>query len=332
MAELAVRRAAGGPARNAVPAISIPDGEQLRWSLLTGGQRSHNRIVALGFLPGARTPHRVAITARVSASVPGLRREAAALRAVAARRPDGAPGVPQVVAERDDGDATVIVESAIDGTRLTRLLTEATYDRLATLVADWLRPLAGPDTRSADGLVEPLIATFERAYRGVDPTLVDDVRAAIADFGQLPRAIEHRDLAPWNLRLLSTGGLGVLDWESAEVDGIAGPDLHYALAYLAFDLAGATQVDGQVAAYRRLRDAETAVGRVASRVLSRYAEAVGLDPRTMRRLSLVTWLIHARSELERMTGDEGSAPSADRLLGGLFVNLIRVDLEGARQD
>lgn len=332
IAELAVGRAPGDPAMTAGPAIPIPGGEQLRWSLLTGGRRSHNRIVALGFLPGADTPHRVAITARVSASVPGLRREAAALRAVGALRPGGLPGVPQLVAERDDGDATVIVETAIEGTKLTRLLTEASFGRLAALTADWLRPLARPDTTSGDDLVELLIATFESAYRTVDPMLVDAVRAAVADLGQLPRAIEHRDLAPWNLRLLSHGGLGVLDWESADVDGIAGPDLHYALAYLAFDLAGATRVDEQVSAYRRLQDVNSTIGRAASRVLGRYAEEVGLDPRTMRRLSLVTWLIHARSELERMTGDEGSAPSADRLLGGLFVNLIRVDLEGERQD
>jgi hypothetical protein len=41
----------------------------------------------------------------------------------------------------------------------------------------------------------------------------------------LPRFIEHRDFAPWNLKRMQDGALGLLDWEWAEADGLPWQDV-----------------------------------------------------------------------------------------------------------
>jgi aminoglycoside phosphotransferase (APT) family kinase protein len=331
-AVLARRSGDRGLAMPAVPVASIPGGGGLDWVLLTGGRRSHNRIVALAFPPDANTPTVVATCARVAESVLGLRREAAALRAVRALGPDGIPGVPMVLLEHGEGLATTVLQTAIGGTRLSRLQTRDRFGELAELLGDWLLHLVrtnddrAPEAASPD-VVGPLIDEFEARFGDAEPRLPDRLRDALADLGRLPPAIEHRDFAPWNLRLLPNGDLGVLDWESAELHGIAGPDLHYGLAHLAFDAAGARRIEDQIATYEALLDARSAFGSVATQVARRYAARTALEPETLRRLALVAWLIHAQSEYRRLAGDLGRSPGPDVLRRTLFVGLIRADLE-----
>jgi glycosyltransferase involved in cell wall biosynthesis/GT2 family glycosyltransferase len=331
-AVLAKRRGDGGRAMPAVPIESIPGGPELAWVLLTGGRRSHNRIVALGFPSDAASPSLVATCARVAESVPGLRREAAALRAVQALRPGGVRGVPTLLLEHGEGLATTILQTAIGGTRLSRLETADRFGELAERIGDWLVQLVrgnddvGPEAVWSD-IVGPLVDEFDGHYGLAEPMLAGRLRTSLADLARLPRAIEHRDLAPWNLRLMPSGELGVLDWESAELDGIAGPDLHYGLAHLAFDAAGAGRVDDQVATYRALLDSRSALGSAAAGVISRYAGRVGVAEGTVRRLALVAWLIHARSEYRRLAGDAGRSPDPEVLRQALFVGLMRADLD-----
>ena len=75
----------------------------------------------------------------------------------------------------------------------------------------------------------------------------------------------------------SGGELAVLDWESAELDGLPGVDLAYFLAYLAFfvekirrtepmlggrKLAEGMLAERMLAAYRRAADLATPTGRL----------------------------------------------------------------------
>ena len=55
----------------------------------------------------------------------------------------------------------------------------------------------------------------------------------------MPETFEHRDCSPWNLLVTTSGELAVLDWESAEQNGLPAIDLVYFLAYLAFFMDGA---------------------------------------------------------------------------------------------
>jgi len=331
-AVLAGRSGDGRRAMPAVPVAAFPGGTGLDWVLLTGGRRSHNRIVALAFPPDANSPTVVATCGRVAESVPGLRREAAALRAVRALGPDGIPGVPVLLLEHGEGLATTVLQTAIGGTRLSRLQTRDRFAELAELLGDWLAHLVrtnddrAPEAALPD-VIGPLIDEFEARFGDAEPSLPDRLRDALADLGRLPRAIEHRDFAPWNLRLLPNGDLGVLDWESAELQGIAGPDLHYGLAHLAFDAAGTRRIEDQIATYHALLDPRSAFGTVATQVTRRYAARTALEPETLRRLALVAWLIHAQSEYRRMAGDLGGSPGPEVLRRTLFVGLIRADLE-----
>ncbi len=310
--------------------LGSPD--STRWMLLTGGRRSHNRIVALGFTGARSNPSLAATFARVPGSVDGLRREATALRAVHALRPGGVAGVPRLVLERGEGLASVVVQEAIDGAPLSVALRHRSFDWAAGLVGDWLMQLRRPgETVSAamidETIVEPRIGWLVERHGVLEPDLAGRLRAALADLGPVPRAVEHRDLAPWNMRVLPDGGLAVLDWESAEPDGIAGPDVHYALAHLAFDVGHAHDVGAQLRVYRSLRDPRSTLGRSVDRVLDRYAEQADLARRDLDRLALVAWLVHARSEYERLASDLGAQAAAAELPRGLFLGLLEIALD-----
>ena len=72
--------------------------------------------------------------------------------------------------------------------------------------------------------------------------------------GGLPKVLEHRDFAPWNLLLDETEGLSVLDWESAVIDGVPSLDLLYFLPYLTFAVENLPFTEASPAlraAYRR---------------------------------------------------------------------------------
>ncbi len=309
-------------------ALGLVGSDGRRWLLLTGGRRSHNRIVALGYARDPRTPERVATVARVPASVAGLQREANALRALAHLGPAGVSGVPSLVDERGEALGTIVVQTGLGGRRLSRTLRHADFEDVADRLADWLvqlirraDPMPGDAVRRQ--LVEPLLVDLAEDFGSVlEPRTPERVRRLLEGLGPLPRAIEHRDLAPWNIRELRAGALGVLDWESAELDGVAGPDLHYAIAHLAFDLTGATSPEAQIRVYSSLLDPTTRLGDASGRVLARYAQAAGMALSDLRRTALLTWLIHGRSEYARLAADSGGEPTSGSLRRAFFPRLL----------
>ena len=313
-----------GPWSSTHPGFA-PEGDERSWTVLTGGSRSHNRIVAVGRRRGEREPSLVATIARAPSSVAGLQREAAALEALAR---DSVDGVPRLVGVVGDGLGTVVLQTAINGLRVSRVASTETFGRLATAIGDWTASLVRPE-RQVDAAVAlgPLVERFGAEFRDVDPSLVDRLARAVAEIGMVPGAIEHRDLAPWNLRIERSGALAVLDWESASIDGIAGPDVHYALAHLLFDVSGATRTDDQVRAYRRALDPTTTLGAVIDRVIREYGARAGMGYAAMTRLACATWAIHAHSEFDRLAGDVGGRPSLHELRRSRFVGLLRADLE-----
>jgi aminoglycoside phosphotransferase (APT) family kinase protein len=141
--------------------------------------------------------------------------------------------------------------------------------------------------------------------------------------------VEHRDFSPWNVLVGADGALAVLDWESADLDGVAGPDLVYFLSHLAFYRAGLMGwrfARPRAGALRQCyRDAwDPAAPDAAHRraCLARYAEAVGVPSDTLGAVRLLTWMIHTRSEHRQLQDDGPGAPAAAALGRGLFFGLL----------
>jgi aminoglycoside phosphotransferase (APT) family kinase protein len=155
----------------------------------------------------------------------------------------------------------------------------------------------------------------------VDRGLLREAEAIIRGLGALPSVPEQRDLGPWNVLVTPAGGIAVLDWESAEVDGLPALDLLYYLAYAAFSADRARDREGRVASFRRSLDATTFTGAIRRDCLARYAGALGLEASQLAPLRALVWLIHAPSDARHAAADAGGTPPAELLSRSLFLGL-----------
>jgi hypothetical protein len=118
-----------------------------------------------------------------------------------------------------------------------------------------------------------------------------------------------------------TGEIAVLDWESAEVDGLPALDLVYFLTHAAFGVNGARNREQRIASYRRTLDPSTPTGAVRRDCLSRYFGALGVDPEQAAPLRALVWLIHAQSDFRHAAADAGGPPPRALLERSLFLGL-----------
>jgi hypothetical protein len=345
--------------------------------LLSGGERSINKAVALLFDARASEP-RVAIKmSRVPAAVPALDREEQVLEALART---ATPGIPRVLfsdefppcladaprplgtypaspsnlegytrmgmlldkassrcSERmtrfsDEHNAQVLGETVLKGVPLYTRLTRSTFHRLALDGTAWLIQLAqqGAPVVSDDWhtrLIRPVLSDFSRNFGAVaDQQQLRLTRARLAALQVTHLVPEHRDFSPWNVMLGAENRLAVLDWESAELRGLPGLDLIYYLTYLAFFLEGALESKQVLYTYCALLDPTTMIGSVWAECTMQYATAVGMAPDQWSALSLLTWLLHSRSEHQRLWADNAGEPSPTQLRSSLFFTLWALEI------
>jgi hypothetical protein len=306
-----------------------PGGEP-SWALLTGGHRAVSKVVALPFLGSDSAPDMVVKFARVPEADSGLSHEAEVLSALAARG-SPIPGVPQVLATGRRCGRIAVAESAIHGVPLLSRLTRETFPDLAARVTTWLIKLAGaepqPRERWDARLVTGPLEAFERMFAcAVDSSTIEVARTTLATLGPLPLSCEHRDCSPWNVILAANGEPALLDWESAEPQGLPAMDLIYFLTNAALVLEGTLESSRSRETYARVLDPATWIGRVAADCLKRYCAEVGVDSRTLAPLRLLCWIVHARSDHAQATADVAGAPSRRALEGGTFLRLIQEEL------
>jgi hypothetical protein len=285
-----------------------------------------SKAVLLAFAEPSPIPLVAVKAPRVDAAAAGIRREGAALTSLA-RRAEYIPGVPRMLFCREIESVPLVGETALAGRPLESLLAPRSLRTWSMKVADWLAALAlgGPILPAAywrDAIVEPMLARFVELFgRVVDRGLLREGEGIVRGIGGLPSVPEQRDFGPWNLLVTSTGELAVLDWESAEVEGLPALDLLYYLAYASFNVDRAHDRDSRVASYRRSLDPSTATGAVRRDCLARYLGAVGLGSTSLGPLRVLLWLIHAQSDHRHAAADAGGTPPADVLARSLFLAL-----------
>ena len=301
--------------------------ERLSTLLATGGPRSVSKVVLMAFAEPDPSPVAVIKAPRVDEAADGIRREGAALASLAARRSGGIPGVPRLLARRETDGVPLLAETALPGRPLEGLLTPRNLGAWSTKVADWLAALVPgavvlPATHWREAIVEPALASFGEVFGGVaDRGLLREGEAIVRGIGALPAVPEQRDFGPWNVLATPAGGIAVLDWESAEVDGVPALDLLYYLAYATFSVEGARDRGSRVASFRRSLNSSTLVGAVRRDCLARYLAATGLDPARLAALRPLLWLIHAQSDARHAAADAGGPPPPAALARSLFLGL-----------
>jgi Phosphotransferase enzyme family len=123
----------------------------------------------------------------------------------------------------------------------------------------------------------------------------------------VPIVLEHGDLAPPNLLRLRDGQLGVVDWEVADLDGLALGDLLFFAAFV----GSATAADaGDRSAAGPARPTIPGVARPA---VERQAAVLGLDPGLIAVLDVVMWARWADRQLARFADPDDATPIGERL-------------------
>jgi glycosyltransferase involved in cell wall biosynthesis len=298
--------------------------------LLTGGHRSINKVVGLAFEEGVAKPVAAAKFARVAEAEPGLEREAAALRRLGDERP-GLQGVPRFRGEGRRAGRLAVVEDAVEGRSLLDQLTPGNFEDVALRVTRLLIELARnerpPGHSWRERLVEQPLVDFERHFGPVVAKgSVDVVRSILGDLGELSSVPEHRDCSPWNIVLTPDGDPVLLDWESAEPEGLPGLDLVYFLANCAFVLDGAIESGRTRETYAKLLDPRTAYGQVARRARNEYTSALGIGGADLRRLRLLCWIVHGRSDYRHLQLESQAPPRPEQLLRTMFLGLVAEEL------
>lgn len=311
-----------------------PVPERLSTLLVTGGPRSVSKVVLLAFAEPSPRPLVALKAARVEGAVPGVRREGAVLGRIA--RQEGAMqggatrGIPRLLFVRDLDGLPLVGETALAGTPLDAVLTPRNLERWAAGVTGWLADLAQPSRgirQSCEHVVEPALTRFAELFSAaVDAGMLRETEALVRGIGPLPRVPEQRDFGPWNLLVTPERDLAVLDWESAEADGLPALDLLYFLAYASFHVDRARDREGRLAAHRRSLDPLSRTGAVRRECLARYLGALGLGEDVLAPLRALVWLIHAPSEYRHAAADAGGEPPAEALARGLFLGLWAEEL------
>ncbi len=274
--------------------------------------------------------------ARVPEAEPGLEREAEVLRRLREERPDLA-GVPSLIGEGSRDGRLAVVQEAVAGRSLLDTLTPENFEATARRVTGVLIDLAGGVGRievaknpPGGGKSPPRDALdwFAGSFGPViDPDLLDRAQALLADLDHLPLTVEHRDCSPWNVLMTPAGDPVLLDWESAEPAGLPGLDLVYFLANCAFVLDGALESGRTRETYAKLLDPNAPHGRVATAAIAEYTAALGISAADFRRLRLLTWIVHSRSDYRHLELESRGTPSAEALRGSVFFGLVEEELE-----
>jgi glycosyltransferase involved in cell wall biosynthesis len=314
-----VGRRAGGADEGAVP---LPPSSPLL--LLTTGHRSINKAVGLAFEGGSEKPTKAVKFARVAEAEPGLETEAAVLRQLGEERPDLA-GVPHLIGQGSRDGRLAVVQEAVEGESLLEALSPGNFGEVAMqatrLLVELARPRRDPDPDWRSRLVDEPLEWFERTFQPIP-----EAHPLLDGLGDLPPAVEHRDCSPWNILLTPAGKPVLLDWESAEPEGLPGLDLVYFLANCAFVLDGALESGRTRESYTRLLDPATPQGAVASRAIAEYTAALGISTEDFRRLRLLCWIVHSRSDHRHLQLEYGGTPPQEALRESVFAGLVDEEL------
>ncbi len=224
-----------------------------------------------------------------------LEREVRILRAVQALRPGGFASVPEVVAYDTYCGYPILLETAIVGTPMSKAVARRDMARCCRLGVEWLVEVQQPqpDRGGADWfdrlVLEPLAAIENASALTPDEEralAVTRQLAARLQEANLPPVLEHGDLSHPNLIVMPHGGLGVVDWELARLDGLVACDLFFFLTYIAFARNRARSLPEYLQAFHEAFFGTEAWARP---YISHYARALELPTEALAPLFVLTW-------------------------------------------
>jgi hypothetical protein len=306
---------------------------QLTWLLWTPGHRLISKIIAMVFSETEEKPTLVVKIPRSQLAEQALATEANNLAILSDRKKLSPNGFPALLFTSDWHGILAVGEAFINGVPIYTTLNRDNYRELALKVTNWLIDLARgsvPVPRSAwwGRLVGSAIRDFEQsfgpAFRSEE---LSCIRTVLDNLQDLPLIFEQRDCSPWNILMSDHGDITVLDWESAEPNGLPALDLIYFLTYLAFFIEGAMETGNYLEVYRNASNPESFTGKINNECQEKYCNQTNMKLAELRSLRLLTWLIHSRHEYRRLEEDAAGKPTVTDLRSGFFSQLIQEEVQ-----
>jgi aminoglycoside phosphotransferase len=285
--------------------------------LLTASWRADGSSVVLHAF-GPRSAPPVVAKLALGAGVAGTGEAGRLARLGPTARQAGAQ-VPEVVGCGRLGVADVLLETAVPGEPLMSLLArrekllEEAIERLARWLARWhelsavRRPLTPGDLeREVLGPAEELAPELAGGRGYLDRLAA---RCAAVTGSPAPLVHAHNDLTMANVLVDGAGGLGVVDWESAEDEALPLKDFFYAVA----DATAATARYGdRLSAARRCFAPGGGLAPRTARLQNSIAAAAGASPPIVELAFHACWLRHAANERR------GAGPGQARPFGEIL--------------
>ncbi|HZM15514.1 MAG TPA: aminoglycoside phosphotransferase family protein [Candidatus Krumholzibacteria bacterium] len=301
--------------------------------------RASRNVIFLVFADGSPEPVLLAKTPRVQDDLAALEREVANLEKLSSLRPAGLGSVPRVVSYRDWQDSKLLLETFVPGRPLSPALVRKSQPCVDSVMR-WVTELhfasrafvtgpSGSVRKNLENSLGRLAALFpasvelrqmlDRTHEFAEP-LATHV---------LPRVFEHGELGARNILVDSDGQVGVVGWELADATGLPATDVFFFLTDVAFARADATTTGKYV---ETLESAFIGSPAWARPYVLDYAKAVGLSPRSLRPLFLLTWVrtvanLATRMQREGNPDQRGSQTQLQWLMANPYFGLWRFALE-----
>ena len=287
--------------------------------LITPITETSTAVLSVVVPRGSRRPALIAKQPRIRERSAALEREATNLQALRATWPAATFAAPEPLGLFGEEDAPILIQTALDGrglepAELRRSRRRAVDDVVRSLidlgaesaspaaaVSDWYeqtlrRPLEAHGSFAAD-----LSATRELVSRSIEVT--EELRRA-----SIPLVFEHGDVAHSNVLRLRSGGVGFVDWELAQPQGLPLQDLFFFIGYVASASAGARTTEERLAAFD---DVFLEPEGWASKAVTAYAHRLHLPPTSISPLFVACWARYAAGFRRRLLGcDPGSSGPA----------------------
>jgi aminoglycoside phosphotransferase len=278
--------------------------------MLTPRFRASSHVVFLVLAGGKPDPVLVAKVPRLTSAIAAIEREVANLRAIDVARPDWLDSIPRVVAYEECHGRPVLVETALIGHLMDPTTVRRDLAGCCAAVSAWLcdteRSHLGEIAGDASWY-ERLVERPLRHFGDVFPLSTDEMRLMERTWAlmeplrgtSLPVVVEHGDLSHPNIILREHGGVGVVDWELADVNGVPACDLYFFLVYAAFALSKARASGDYVSSFHTAFFGRTAWARP---YVTAYAEALQLSLHLLTPLFVLCWARYTVGLLRRLGG------------------------------
>lgn len=281
--------------------------------VLTPRFRNSRRLVFLFLREGATDPLLVVKVPRPGGACAQTEREGRLLARIHSIREGGFDSIPRRLACEPYRGRTILVETAMPGRAMDRGVVRRDPRRCCEQTLAWLLDVQLGSRRPSDRDAIPRL--LERDLVELEGPLAEDrgrldiSRDLVRPLDQmdLPAVLEHGDLSHPNLLVGTDTSVAVVDWETAEPDGIPMTDLVFFLAYV----ARALEREGSPQALQRaLNEAFAARSGWATAYLRRYAEALELPRESVAPLFVACW-IRQLAALLRRGHEDGAALRRD---------------------